>query len=286
MITHQIQSIAVCGAGTMGTGIAQTAALAGFTTRVYDPSAEALQRAAAVMEKQLGTLVEKEKLSQPEKENVLSRISYSSDISACAADLVIEAILENLAIKRDLFAQLATVNTPSAILASNTSSLSVTAIAEGMQHPERICGLHFFNPAPLMKLVEVVNTAWTSASVTETARRVVESMGKTAVVCRDAPGFIVNRVARHYYLEPLRLAAMGKMAPETIDAALENAGFRMGPFRLMDLIGNDVNLAVSQSLYEACGKPERLKPSLLQEEKVRKGELGRKTGKGFYTYDQ
>jgi 3-hydroxybutyryl-CoA dehydrogenase len=199
-------------------------------------------------------------------------------------DLIIEAIIEKTDVKQELFRQLAALNSENTILASNTSSLSISTIAEGIPHPERVCGLHFFNPAQVMKLVEVVAAEQTAGEVLDQATRAVVAMGKTAVRCKDAPGFIVNRVARHYYLEPLRLAADAKMDMETMDEVLENAGFRMGPFKLMDLIGNDVNLAVTRSLYEACGRPERFRPSPIQEDKVQKGELGRKTGKGYYNY--
>ena len=281
---HSIQKIVVCGAGTMGSGIAETAARAGFETILYDPAAAALERAEAGIARNLSQLVEKEKISAEEKTATLSRLQFSDQIDACKADLVIEAIIEKTDVKQLLFAQLAALNGTDTILASNTSSLSLTAIAEKIDHPERICGLHFFNPAQVMKLVELVYTPWTSEAVLKTAGAVVEQMGKTFVLCKDAPGFIVNRVARHFYLEPLRIAALGTMDYALIDRVMENAGFRMGPFKLMDLIGNDINLAVTRSLYEACGKPERFRPSPLQEEKVAKGKLGRKTGEGYYTY--
>lgn len=274
----------MCGAGTMGSGIAETAARAGFDTILYDPVAAALERAKAGIARNLSQLVEKEKISAEEKGATLSRLQFHDHIEACKADLVIEAIVEKTDVKQDLFVQLAALNGPDTILASNTSSLSLTAIASAIPHPERICGLHFFNPAQVMKLVELVYTPWTSEAVLQIAGAVVEQMGKTAVLCKDAPGFIVNRVARHFYLEPLRIAAMGTMDYAVIDLVMENAGFKMGPFKLMDLIGNDINLAVTKSLYEACGKPERFRPSPLQEEKVAKGTLGRKTGEGYYTY--
>lgn len=281
---HSIQKIVVCGAGTMGSGIAETAARAGFETILYDPVAAALERAEAGIARNLSQLVDKEKISAEEKTASLSRLQFSDQIDACKADLVIEAIIEKTDVKQLLFAKLAALNGTDTILASNTSSLSLTAIAEKIDHPERICGLHFFNPAQVMKLVELVYTPWTSEAVLKTAGAVVEQMGKTFVLCKDAPGFIVNRVARHFYLEPLRIAALGTMDYALIDLVMENAGFRMGPFKLMDLIGNDINLAVTRSLYEACGKPERFRPSPLQEEKVAKGTLGRKTGEGYYTY--
>jgi 3-hydroxybutyryl-CoA dehydrogenase len=284
MQQNSIQKIVVCGAGTMGSGIAETAARAGFETILYDPAATALSRAKEAITRNLTQLVSKEKISAEEKTATLSRLQFHDQIVACKADLVIEAIIEKTDVKQALFAQLAALNGPQTILASNTSSLSLTEIAAKVDNKERVCGLHFFNPAQVMKLVEVVYTTWTSEAVLQAASAVVEQMGKTAVLCKDAPGFIVNRVARHFYLEPLRIAASGTMDYALLDQVMENAGFRMGPFKLMDLIGNDINLAVTKSLYEACGKPERFRPSPLQEEKVAKGSLGRKTGEGYYTY--
>ncbi|TAH02338.1 MAG: 3-hydroxybutyryl-CoA dehydrogenase [Sphingobacteriales bacterium] len=284
MQQNSIQRILVCGAGTMGSGIAETAARAGFETILYDPAAAALTRAKEAITSNLTQLVSKEKITVEEKTATLARLQFHNQIEACKADLVIEAIVEKTDVKQALFAQLAALNGPHTILASNTSSLSLTEIAADVDHKERVCGLHFFNPAQVMKLVELVYTPWTSETVLQSATEVVERMGKTAVVCKDAPGFIVNRVARHFYLEPLRIAALGTMDYALLDQVMENAGFRMGPFKLMDLIGNDINLAVTKSLYEAFGKPERFRPSPLQEEKVAKGTLGRKTGEGYFTY--
>jgi 3-hydroxybutyryl-CoA dehydrogenase len=211
-------------------------------------------------------------------------MQFTSDINSCIADLIIEAIIEKPDLKISLFNQLAELNHRETILASNTSSLSLTEIAEKVIHPSRVVGLHFFNPAPLMKLVEVVRTRFNQEDVIDNVVRLAKQLGKIPVVCKDAPGFIVNHVARPYYLEALRLAELGYADFETIDELLEASGFRMGPFRLMDLIGNDVNFAVSCSIYEAMNKPARLKPSAIQKEKIERGELGRKTNKGYYTY--
>jgi len=284
MDPYGIHNILVCGAGTMGSGIAETAAKAGYATVLFDPSAQALEKASATLQQNLSMLVEKGKITSEQKTKAFSLLTFTSNISACHGDLIIEAIVEDMDIKRGLFGRLAEIHPPDTILASNTSSLSITAIAAEVPHPERVCGLHFFNPAQVMKLVEVVETRWTTPAVIQAARAWVESLGKTAVVCRDSPGFIVNRVARHYYLEALTLLGEGVADVDTIDRVMENAGFRMGPFRLMDLIGNDVNLAVTESLYEACGRPERFRPSPIQQGKVARGELGRKTGKGYYAY--
>lgn len=269
----------------MGSGIAQVAATAGYRTLLYDVDAAAVQKGRSAIEKNLQTLKEKNRITAEEQAAILNRISFIHDLPECVADLIIEAIVERPDIKKDLFLQLASVNAAGTILASNTSSLSLTDLAGSIPHPERFGGMHFFNPAPLMKLVEVVSTPLTDPQTIRTLVETVRQMGKTPVVCKDAPGFIVNHVARPYYLEALRLVEEGWSDFETIDALMEATGFRMGPFRLMDLIGNDINYAVSCSVYEAMGRPPRLKPSPIQEQRVARGELGRKTGKGYYNYD-
>jgi 3-hydroxybutyryl-CoA dehydrogenase len=281
---HSIQSICVCGAGSMGSGIAQVSAQSGFHTVLYDVNAGMLEKARASIEKSLQSLAEKNKITVPDKEAATSRLHFATDMNDCIADVFIEAIVEKAAVKIGLFNQLNEINHSEAIFATNTSSLSVSAIAEKVMHPERVIGMHFFNPAPLMKLVEVVKTGQTKEAIVQTIIALARQMGKTPVLCKDAPGFIVNHVARPYYLEALKLAGAGITDYETIDKLLEATGFKMGPFKLMDLIGNDINYAVSCSVYEALGKPERLKPSAIQKEKVEKAELGRKTGKGYYAY--
>lgn len=281
MTTH---SICVCGAGTMGSGIAQVSAQAGFHTILYELNEAVLEKAKSSIEKNLQVLVDKNKISAADKEKVQQRIVYTSDIQTCLADVFIEAIVEKPAIKIGLFNQLAELNHSECIFASNTSSLSITGIAEKVMSPERVIGMHFFNPAPLMKLVEVVNTRFTNEQTTQTIIALAKEMGKVPVLCKDSPGFIVNRVARPYYIESLRLAEEGIADYTQIDTLLEATGFKMGPFKLMDLIGNDINYAVSCSVYEQLGNPERLKPSYLQQEKVDAGDLGRKTGTGYYEY--
>lgn len=279
-----IQTICVCGAGTMGSGIAQVAATAGFTTLLYDVNEDMLQKAKAGIENSLQKLVSKEKITPAQQQQTIERLSYITDISQCIADVFIEAIVEKMEVKLSLFNQLAGINTPETIFASNTSSLSITRLAAQISHPERVVGLHFFNPAPLMKLVEVVKTEYNTTATITQMETLVNTMQKTPVVCKDSPGFIVNRVARPYYIEALRLAEEGLADFAQIDELLESTGFKMGPFALMDLIGNDINYAVSCSVYEQMQRPERLKPSYIQEEKVKKGELGRKSGKGYYNY--
>jgi 3-hydroxybutyryl-CoA dehydrogenase len=278
-----IQAVCVCGAGTMGSGIAQICATAGFHTVLYEVDPAVLARAEASINGSLRTLIAKGKMNEEDAAAILSRITYTGAISACIADLVIEAIVERAGIKTALFTQLAAINHGGTIYASNTSSLSISSLGEAMVNPAQFAGLHFFNPAPLMKLVEVVRGEQTAPEVIETLTAFTASLGKTPVVCRDAPGFIVNRVARPYYIASLRLAEEGVPLQE-IDRLLEGRGFRMGPFRLMDLIGNDINYAVSCSVHEQLGRPERLRPSDVQREKVESGKLGRKTGAGYYEY--
>ncbi len=282
----KIETIVVCGAGTMGSGIAQVAASSGYFTLLFDIHEAVLEKAKATMAINLQKMVDKNKMTTEEKTATQSRIRYSSDMHDCLADIIIEAIIEKPELKISLFNQLAEINHGDTIFASNTSSLSITDLAYGINKPQRVIGLHFFNPAPLMKLVEVVNTEFTDQQTTDSVIELCKSFNKTTVLCKDSPGFIVNRVARPYYIESLRIAEEGLTNFEDIDQLLEASGFKMGPFKLMDLIGNDINYAVSVSMHEQLGKPERLKPSFIQKEKVEKGELGMKTGKGYFTYSK
>lgn len=280
-----INSICICGAGTMGSGIAQVSAQAGFHTLLYELNPTVLDKARLSIGASLQKLVEKGKLTAEEKENTLSRIQFTGDLQYCLADVFIEAIIEKPGIKSALFNQLAELNHSECIFATNTSSLSVTNIASAIKNPERVIGMHFFNPAPLMKLVEIVNTPYTNELTTNTIRQLTLDMGKIPVICKDSPGFIVNRVARPYYIESLRLVEENLTSFKQADALLEASGFKMGPFALMDLIGNDVNYAVSVSVYGQLGKPERLKPSYIQEQNVKAGKLGKKSGEGYYNYN-
>ncbi|MDX2002895.1 MAG: 3-hydroxyacyl-CoA dehydrogenase NAD-binding domain-containing protein [Chitinophagales bacterium] len=280
----QIKKIAVAGAGAMGSGIAQVAARAGFEVVLYDISTAQVAKALDTITAQLDKLVEKGQLTEAERERTLDRLSTTTDPGQLVADLVIEAIIEKLELKRELFQHLERINSPSAILASNTSSFAITRLAVGMQHPQRIAGLHFFNPAPVMKLVEVIKGTETTDETLQSLRMVAEQMGKTVVMCQDSPGFIVNRVARHYYVESLKILEERVASHEQIDALMEATGFRMGPFRLMDMIGMDVNYAVTESLFEAFHYDPKFRPSRIQQQKVTAGHLGRKTGKGFYQY--
>jgi 3-hydroxybutyryl-CoA dehydrogenase len=282
--------LAVIGAGTMGAGIAQVALEGGWDVVLADPVKGAVEAARRRIADGL-TRRSARAVPDPAQRDgfvagYLARLTAAStpEAAATGAQLVIEAALEDLALKRRLFADLDAAVGPETILATNTSALSVTKIAEAVGRPERVVGLHFFNPAPVLLLVEVVAAQRSAAWALERAAGIVEGWGKTAIRVTDAPGFIVNRVNRPFTLEPLRLLRSGAGSIETIDGALVAAGFPMGPFGLMDLIGIDVNLAAARGLFEAFGRPPRFRPSPIQEELVTAGRLGRKTAEGFYRY--
>lgn len=278
--------VGVLGAGTMGAGIAQLAALAGRVTLMHDPVAEALARGRERVREDLGRGVQRGLWSAARAAAASERLRPAealAELAECA--VVIEAAPEDLALKRDLFAQLETVCAPDAVLASNTSSISIGAIAAGLRAPERVCGMHFFNPPPRMKLVEIVAGPQTGNAALATATELARAMEREPVRAADAPGFIVNRCNRPYSLEALRMLGEGVATHAQIDAALrERGGFRMGPFELLDLVGVDVNLAVARSFYEQ--RPvARWEPHPLQAEMVAAGKLGRKAGRGFYEYE-
>jgi len=277
-------TICVCGAGTMGSGIAQVAAQSGFDTILYDVNENVLEKAKISIEKNLQYLIDKNKITANEKEDIFNRIQFTNDIKDCSAFVIIEAIIEKEEAKVSLFNNLAQYNNEEVIFATNTSSLSISSIQEKIIFPERVVGMHFFNPAYIMKLVEVVKGNKTNDEVAKSVFDICKQMGKMPVMCKDSPGFIVNRVARHYYLESLKMVEEGITSFEQVDKILEATGFKMGPFKLMDLIGIDINLAVTESLYHAFDEATRFEPSSIQVEKVKKNELGKKTGKGFYIY--
>jgi 3-hydroxybutyryl-CoA dehydrogenase len=285
--------VGVVGAGAMGSGIAQVAAAAGHAVMLADANAGAVARAKSSIGASLSKLVEKGKLDTATRDALLARISFSdaplSDDMTRYRDcaLVIEAIVEDVTIKQSLFRALSAAVAPDAILASNTSSLSIASLARACDGAERVVGMHFFNPAPVLPLVEIVPWLGTSADVTDAAKKLADSWGKTTVIAADTPGFIVNRVARPYYGESLRIHDEGIASFATIDWAMkEFGGFRMGPFELMDFIGNDVNFAVTSSMYESCFWEPRYKPSLTQKRLTDAGYLGRKTGRGYYNYQK
>jgi 3-hydroxybutyryl-CoA dehydrogenase len=280
--------VAVIGAGTMGTGIAQVALEGGWRVALHDPLPGATDRALDRIRQGLTRRAEKAGADDPAR-SATQRLLGLEVVRGVApamdgAQLAIEAVVEDLEAKRSLFRELDDTAPPDALLATNTSALSVTRIAEAASRPERVVGLHFFNPAPVLPLVEVVAGRLSASWAVERAAAIVEGWGKTPIRVADAPGFIVNRVNRPFTLEPLRLLRAGASTVEAIDAAIVAAGFPMGPFALMDLIGIDVNLAAASGLFEASGRPPRFRPSPIQEELVSAGRLGRKTGEGFYRY--
>lgn len=279
-----ITSICVAGAGTMGSGIALCAAQHGFSVILFDTQEAVIEKARLANQKTLDALLTKGKIDEPTAKLISAQITYTTDWQLCKADLIIEAIIEKMEAKVSLFQQLDAINTPATIFASNTSSLSIDHLQEQLYNPQRVAGMHFFNPAHIMKLVEVVRGKDTAEETMHQLTVLCHKLQKVPVVCKDAPGFIVNRVARHFYLESMRAVAAGVTTMESADAILEATGFKMGPFKLMDMIGNDINLSVSQSLYNAFHHEPRFEPAAMQKALVEIGELGRKSGKGFYGY--
>jgi 3-hydroxybutyryl-CoA dehydrogenase len=280
--------VGIIGSGTMGSGIAQVAATSGCNVKVYDTNQDALDKSKAALEKVLLRLIEKECIDEVEKNRIQDNISYVNSLKDLSdSNLTIEAIVENLEIKQEVFSELETYVSDETIIASNTSSLSIASIASSLQKPERCVGIHFFNPAPLMALVEVIPAIQTSESVFNKAVSTIKSWNKTVAVAKDTPGFIVNRVARPYYGESLRIYEEGIADFATIDNALKTVGgFRMGPFELMDFIGNDINYTVTKTVFKTFYYDSRFRPSFTQQRLAEAGYLGRKTGKGYYDYDQ
>lgn len=282
----EIQNIGIIGAGTMGSGIAQVAATAGCSVKLFDVQQPALDKAEAKLEKILNRLIEKGRIDADEKNRIQGNIKYVNSLKELSdADLTIEAIVENLDIKKKVFQELESYVSNTSIIASNTSSLSIASIAASLEKPERCIGIHFFNPAPLMKLVEVIPAVQTSQEVLDTCVAEITRWKKVVAVAKDTPGFIVNRVARPFYGEALRIYEEGIADFATIDWAMKSiGGFRMGPYELMDFIGNDINYTVTETVFNAFYQDPRYKPSFTQQRHSQAGYLGRKSGRGYYHY--
>lgn len=279
-----LNTVVVAGAGTMGQGIAQLCATLGLQTLLYDVQEEGLNKARHGIAQNLQQNVAKGRLSEEDAAKIQQRIIYTHRLEDAVGDMLIEAIVEQAAPKQALFLAMEQQNGPQFIIASNTSSIPMEVLSQGLSRPERVVGLHFFNPATIMKLVEVISGPQTLPSVAQQAEDLAQRMNKIVVRAQDAPGFIVNRVARPYYAESLRLLNAGGLTHQDIDRLMESVGFRMGPFRLMDLIGVDTNLSVTTSIYQGLGCPARFEPSPIQQRLVQEGHHGRKSGQGFYSY--
>jgi 3-hydroxybutyryl-CoA dehydrogenase len=284
MMVESIKNVAVIGAGTMGQGIAQVCALAGYPVMLYDTQPEITKIAIGNVRKRMEMAAEKGKLSATLKDEALARIVAVGDFRQLQVDIAIEAVVEKLDVKQKIVAELEKLNAIDCILVSNTSSFPITQIASVMKHKNRFAGLHFFNPAPVMKLVEIIRGAATNDHTIKVLEAFVESLSKIPVMATDSPGFIVNRIARLFYAESLRIVEDGVSDYQTVDRLLKETGFKMGPFQLMDLIGVDTNFAVTTSMYNAFHHEPKFRPSRLQQQKVDAGQHGRKSGKGFYDY--
>lgn len=284
----KLKTIGIVGAGAMGSGIAQVAAQAGCKVIITDNFAESLLNSQKLIRSNLQKLVEKGKIEAPFAEEIINNIFWTDSLADLAtSDLVIEAIIEEISIKKKLFAEIELIVSSNCILASNTSSLSITAIASACKLSEKVIGIHFFNPAPIMDLVEIIPAIQTQQNITDLILQVITSWKKTVVLAKDTPGFIVNRIARPYYSEALRIMEEGIANIETIDYAMTQlGGFKMGPFALMDFIGHDVNFRVTESVFQSFYFEPRYKPSFAQKRLFEAGWFGKKTGKGFYDYTQ
>ena len=283
-----MMKVGIIGSGTMGSGIAQVAATSGCQVNLFDANRAVLEKSKISLEKILIRLIEKGQIDTSEKNRIQSNINYVDSLEKLSdSDLIIEAIIENLEIKKKVFSELETMVSDDCIIASNTSSLSIASIAASLKNPKRCVGIHFFNPAPLMKLVEVIPAIQTSYETLEKSIDTISSWGKTVAIAKDTPGFIVNRVARPFYSEALRIYEEGVASFQAIDNSLKNlGGFRMGPFELMDFIGNDVNFTVTETVFKSFFFDPRYKPSFTQKRFAEAGYLGRKSGIGFYEYDE
>lgn len=278
--------IAIIGTGVMGSGIAIESIRAGYTTLLFDIDVAALEKSKLYIQQQLEKAQSIGKISQEDRLLAWDKIVFTADFADLQADFILEAIIEKLSVKQELFTKLEAQNTEYCIFATNTSSIPITQIARGLKHPERLVGVHFFNPAHIMKLVEIISGAATDVSIAQKAYDWAIKLGKTAVYAKDAPGFIVNRVARHFYVESLKALEEQVADFEQMDRLMRATGFKMGPFELMDLIGVETNYSVTQSMFEQFQYDSKFRPSRIQKQKVDAGFYGRKTKKGFYTYEK
>lgn len=277
--------IGVIGAGVMGRGIAQVSAMAGHSVVLFDVNHEMLEVAENAIDKNLTKAIDLKKINSQEKESTQKRIQFSNSVADVKVDLIIEAIVEKIEAKLKVFNDLAEINKEDTVYASNTSSIPLTQIAAGFKYPSRMVGIHFFNPAHIMKLVEVIRAEQTDPQVLEQAISYVSSVRKKFIIAADAPGFIVNRVARHFYVEGLKVLEEDVASHEVIDELIRGSGFKMGPFELMDLIGVETNLSVTESMYKLFNYDQKFRPNRIQQKKVQAGYFGRKSGQGFYSYD-
>jgi 3-hydroxybutyryl-CoA dehydrogenase len=282
---NDIKTIAVVGAGTMGLGIAQISALNKINTILFDIDKNALNTAKKIITSNLEKGIEKGKITEQDKSSALELLTFESDLNNVKADFIIEAVVEKLEIKHSIFSKLENINSEDTILATNTSSIPITQIAAPLKRPDQVVGMHFFNPAHIMKLVEVISGVATNKNVIEITKQLAIKLGKVPVIAADSPGFIVNRVARHFYVESLKIAEEGVADFQSIDKLVRSSGFKMGPFELMDLIGVDTNFSVTASMFNAFHQDSKFRPSRIQQQKVDAGHNGRKSSKGFYNYD-
>lgn len=282
----KINNIAIVGAGTMGLGIAQVCALSGYVVKLFDLNEKSLQTAEQKINVNLNKGIEKGKISKQQKSEGLKNLNFTHNFNDLKADLFIEAVVEKLEVKIQLFNQLMENNGDTAIYASNTSSIPLSQIAGKCKFPEKVIGIHFFNPAHIMKLVEIIKPAQADKALIQNTKSFVKSIGKVPILVQDSPGFVVNRVARHFYVESLKVLEDGVADLTTIDALIKNMGFKMGPFELMDLIGVEANYNVTKTMFEQFNFDAKFRPSRIQKAKVDAGLWGRKTGKGFYEYDK
>ena len=282
---NDIKTIGILGAGVMGSGIALAASMAGYEVVLVDINGKVLEKAVAYFDKFLDKSIARNKITPEDKPVIIGRIKTSEDVADLKADVIVEAILENLELKRKVLREIEAQNPADTIIASNTSTIPITQIGAGLERPEMLVGMHFFNPAPIMKLVEVISGEMTADWVADLTFALAEKMRKKPVRAKDEPGFIVNRVARHFYVESLKTLEERVSDHEGIDRLMEASGFRMGPFKLMDLIGIETNHEVTKSLYNSFFQDEKFRPSRVQQKKVDAGHFGRKTGRGFYSYE-